>query len=514
MAPADEPEHVLVLAPVGRDASLAAQVLAEAGIQARLCRDVAELCQGIEQGAGAAVVAQEALQRPADLQRLLELGARQPSWSDLPILLLVDPESAARDDRRLLGSLNVTILERPLRKGVLGAGTAAALRSRRKQYDARRAIRDRDQFLAMLGHELRNPLMAILFANELIGAADDEATLRVQQQVVERQGRRLARLVDDLLDVSRVTGGKVQLQLAPLDLHEVVLRSAESVAHMAVAAGVAVAVHGTAGACRVEGDPVRLEQVFTNLLANGVKFTPAGGRVDARVAAEGPEAVVRVADTGVGLRPEAIPRIFELFAQVHSSLDRARGGLGLGLTLARSLVALHGGSIGARSDGPGRGSEFTVRLPLAAAGPPVVPVEATAGPAGVAARPAPCRVVLVEDNDDIRANFRLLLERCGHSVVEARDGLDGLQRILDADPDAAFVDLGLPGLDGYEVARRVRSRRPRRPLLVAVSGYGQPEDRARSQRAGFDAHLTKPVDTRELHRLLAQPLREPPPAAS
>ena len=494
MAAPDEPERVLVLAPTGRDGPLACQVLRAGGFEPHLCRGIGDLCAAIEQGAGAALVAQEAVQRRADLQPLLDLAARQPSWSDFPFLLLADPESHARSDRRLLETVNVTILERPLRRSVLLAGTTAALRSRRKQYDARRAIRDRDRFLAMLGHELRNPLMAIVFANDLLASAHDPDLRRAQHQVVERQGRRLARLVDDLLDVSRVTSGKVQLQAGRTDLREVLQRGAESVAHMAAAARVEVQVHATAP-CPVQGDPVRLEQVFTNLLANGVKFTPAGGRVDARLAVEGAEAVVRVSDTGIGLQPESIPRIFELFAQGHAQPDRARGGLGIGLTLARTLVGLHGGQLTCRSDGPGRGAEFTVRLPLGPAAPASEPEAAL--PAA-----APHRIVLVEDNDDIRSNFRLVLERSGHAVVEARDGIDGLHKILEERPDAAFVDLGLPGLDGYEVARQVRAR-GHGPLLVAVSGYGQPEDRARSKGAGFDLHLTKPVDAGALQGILA-----------
>ena len=360
--------------------------------------------------------------------------------------------------------------------------------------EAESANRTKDEFLAMLGHELRNPLGAISSAAHVLSrtAAGNSATTRASE-IIGRQVQHLARIVDDLLDVSRVVAGKVALRLQPVDLGEVARRVATLGGGPAGARHV---IYVDAAPTWVSADPTRLEQVLTNLVANAVKYTPAGGEITVTVAREGNQAVLRVRDTGMGIRPELLPRVFDLFVQADRSLERSSGGLGIGLTLVRQLVQLHGGSVEAASAGPGRGSTFTVRLPILAALP--VPD----GGAQPAVGGPPQRVLVVEDNDDAREMLRNLLSLLGHEVHEACDGAAGIEEARRVRPDAALIDIGLPGIDGYEVARRIRADVPG-ARLVAVTGYGQPEDRERALAAGFDVHLVKPVDPDQLQRLLA-----------
>jgi len=365
----------------------------------------------------------------------------------------------------------------------------------RARADAEEASRIKDEFFAMLGHELRNPLGAITTALHVIdtGAPDDERSVQARE-IVARQVRHLVRLVDDLLDVTRLATGKITLGRSPVDLAAVARR---------VVAGLAATMPTRHLRCEADGsvwieaDETRLEQILNNLLGNAVKFTPAGGRVTVAAAVRDGLAELSVADTGAGIAADLLPRIFELFVQGQTGLHRPATGLGIGLTLVKRLVDLHGGRIEAASEGPGRGSVFTVRFPLRPA--PRDAADADPAPGGARVRR---RVLIVEDNDDARDMLRHLLERTGHEVHEAADGLTGLDRALALRPDAAVIDIGLPGLDGYEVARRVRAAGRAGMLLIAVTGYGQAGDRQRSGEAGFDAHLTKPVDPLALETLL------------
>src|SRR5881628_2091247 len=320
------------------------------------------------------------------------------------------------------------------------------------------------------------------------------------RDIIGRQVQHLARLVDDLLDVSRVVAGKVVLRLQALELAETAHRVA---ALYGGPRGGRHAIRVEATPVWVSADPTRLEQVLTNLLANAVKYTPAGGEIVLSVQPEGQRAVLRVRDSGAGIRPELLPRVFDLFVQGDRSLERTGGGLGIGLTLVRHLIELHGGTVEAASAGLGRGSTFTVRLPALAAVP--APSEAarpaSAGPAQ--------RILIIEDNDDARETLRNLLHLLGHEVHEACDGDSGVDEARRLRPDVALIDIGLPGIDGYEVARRVRADVPR-ARLVAVTGYGQPDDLQRAWAAGFDVHLVKPVDPQQLQRVLAAGARRRP----
>jgi PAS domain S-box-containing protein len=372
--------------------------------------------------------------------------------------------------------------------------------SRARGDEAEAANRAKDEFLAMLGHELRNPLGTITNAVTVLERLTADESIRRLTAIISRQTSHLTRLVDDLLDVARVTSGKITLQADPVELHALAGRCLETLAHAGRAQEHRVALHG--GPVHVLGDAPRLEQVVNNLVDNALKYTPAGGRVTVTTERAGAEAVLRVTDTGRGIGADVLARIFDVFVQEPQKLDRSRGGLGLGLALVKRLVELHGGSVSAWSAGPGQGSEFTVRIPARSA-------QAAAHPrtdgAGLAEPSAPRRVLIVEDGEDARESLRLLLEHAGHLVETAEDGPSGLLKLAAFQPEVALIDVGLPGLDGYVLAELARRQPTTAGIrLVAVTGYGQAEDRERALAAGFDAHLTKPVDPTALHELLAR----------
>jgi len=369
--------------------------------------------------------------------------------------------------------------------------------------EAEAANRAKDQFLALLAHELRNPLAPILAAAALLRRprATAEAVER-SAAIIERQARTLARLLDDLLDVSRITRGRIELRCETVSLAEAVTSALEATRPLVEERRLAVSVALPASPVYVEADRTRLEQIVVNILGNAAKYTPAEGRVSVAVSEEAGEAVLRIRDTGIGIPDDMLARIFDLFTQGDQSLAHTAGGLGVGLTLARRLVELHGGRISAASDGPGRGSEFTIRLPLSRTPPPPSPLAAPASE-----RCPPATILLIEDNADARQTLRALLEQDGHRVDEATDGVTGLARAEAGRPDIVLVDIGLPEMDGYEVARRIRAARGAGTVLVAISGYGQADDRRRSHDAGFDAHLTKPVAADELSAALARLVR-------
>jgi signal transduction histidine kinase/ActR/RegA family two-component response regulator len=505
-------ERILVLAPTGRDALLACQILSQAGLLCCSCQAEPGLFREIQQGAGTLLVTEEALQ-PSIIQSMVGLLGAQEPWSDLPLIVFARAGGADEDVLSRLSPLsNVTILERPVRMSTLVSAVQAALRARRRQYEVRdllqrqaEADRRKDEFLAMLGHELRNPLAAIRNALWILGEAGSREELDVRQrEVIERQTRHLVRMVDDLLDVSRVTLGKIILKRQPVDLGEIAGRCLHDLGLAALAASHGLHVEEETEPAQVSGDPVRIEQVICNLVQNAIKYTPRGGTIRLSVRREGDEAVIRVGDTGVGISPEMLPRIFEPFTQVESSRTRSEGGLGLGLPLVRSLVELHGGGVAASSDGPGQGTDFVIRLPLRSGEAPPRPSRRPGRAAAPAARArAALRILIVEDNLDGRESLRDLLEIWGHEVVLAEDGAQGVEKALESQPDVALVDIGLPGLDGNEVARRIRAAFATDHVeLIAMTGYGQPEDRRRALQAGFDSYLVKPVDPAHLGRLL------------
>jgi NO-binding membrane sensor protein with MHYT domain/CheY-like chemotaxis protein/nitrogen-specific signal transduction histidine kinase len=404
--------------------------------------------------------------------------------------------SAFMDTAWLAGSvttISVFILLGTLLLSLVDAQAAA--RRRRMQAslaEARESSRAKDEFLAMLGHELRNPLGAISNAIFLLKSAEPKSgEWTFAQDVIDRQSSHLKRLVDDLLDVGRAVSGKMSLELDALDLHRAVATALEALA--------------TAGKMRerkidwqgarvwVRGDQARLQQVVTNLVTNAVENTPAGGAIEVRLVREGAHACLTVRDYGVGLDPDTAAHVFDLFFQANQGIQRPKGGLGVGLTLVSRIIELHHGEVSVASEGPGKGATFTVRLPAIEA--PALTKHAHGG-----IRQRGCRNVLViEDADNARNSLRIALEMAGHEVHTASDGASGLRALLELRPEVALIDIGLPQLDGYEVARRARSAGVN-ARLIALTGYGLPSDQAQAVTAGFDVHLTKPA---AVERILA-----------
>jgi signal transduction histidine kinase/CheY-like chemotaxis protein len=351
---------------------------------------------------------------------------------------------------------------------------------------AEEAGRAKDQFLAVLGHELRNPLAPIAMALQLMAVKGEPATA-AQRRVIERQVAHMTRLVDDLLDLSRITGKRLAMRLAPVRLAEVIEQAADAIRPLLEGRTLRVEIESPAAAAWVSGDEARLGQVFNNLLGNALKFTTVDGRIDVHAAVVAGAVEVEVRDDGLGMSPEVVQHAFEPFFQERQGGDRSRGGLGLGLTIVKSLVEMHGGSVAAASDGPGRGSRLLVRLPLAAAGDVTAPaVQQAAGGSG--------KVLVVDDNRDAADTTASLLELSGYQTRVAYDPAAALALLDDYVPGVAILDIGLPGMSGYELARRVRAHpNGAACLLIALTGYGQSDDVAQALRNGFAAHLAKPV---------------------
>jgi signal transduction histidine kinase/CheY-like chemotaxis protein len=498
-------ERVLVLTPHGRDAEIACRILADGGIIGAACNDVTELISEIDKGAGALIVGTEALP-PKAAKKLTDHLDQQPSWSELPVLIFAlpgpDKVIPAFD---LLQDRHFTILDRPVGVKALISATRAALRWRRRQYDVRglmeeleNRVHERDKFLAVLGHELRNPLGAILLASQM---TDENGYLAEEHvRVIERQSRHLTRLVDDLLDLSRITAGKIVLQTRAIDLREVVALTLQTLEKSIDARSLSLSMDCDRGPAHVIADPVRLEQIVSNLVTNAIKYTPPGGSIEIFCQESGDEIELHVKDNGDGISPDRLDAIFGLFTQAENAIGRSQGGMGIGLSLVRTLVALHGGNVMAKSDGVGRGSEFIVSLP--AAKRVDLPLRRDRRVEPQSSPEEPRRIVLVEDNPDVRTLLQLKLRRMGHQVEAVANGESGVEAIKRFRPHLAVVDIGLPGISGYDVARRVRSEDGDGVFLVALSGFGQPEDKQKAIEAGFDEHITKPADAREIENII------------
>jgi signal transduction histidine kinase/CheY-like chemotaxis protein len=398
---------------------------------------------------------------------------------------------------RQFGPAELTMAE------ALASRASIALDNAMLYREVQRADRQKNEFLSMLAHELRNPLAPIRHALQILRTPDlDQAELRWSRDVIDRQVTQLVRLVDDLLDVSRITQGKIRLQMEPVPIASIVSQAVETSQPQIDARQHRLTVNVPAEPLWVLADGVRLAQVLTNLLNNAAKYTDQGGSLWLTVSRDEGDVCLSVRDTGVGIPPAMLGSVFELFTQVDHSLDRSQGGLGIGLTLVRQLVHMHGGSVRAYSPGPSKGSEFVVRLPLVSAA--AVPAEAGLNKLPSVASPAPCRLLVVDDNQDAAASLAMLLRLDGFEVQAAFDGPAALDAALHFRPGVVLLDIGLPGMDGYEVARRLRTQPDGvKLLIIAVTGYNQEDDRRRSREAGFDHFLVKPVDPHELAALIA-----------
>ncbi|MGJ0505816.1 MAG: ATP-binding protein [Methylocystis sp.] len=409
---------------------------------------------------------------------------------------------------RLIGTLSFGAKSRPsftaeeveVMQAVSNLVSMAMARLKMEQV-LRDADRRKDVFLATLAHELRNPLAPIRSGLEIlrIRGGYGPGAQRIGD-IMARQVDHIVRLVDDLMEVSRIRSGKITLRLERVDLTAVVRQAVEASQQLLDANGVTVTVAESGEPLFVEGDRVRLAQVVGNLLNNAVKYTEAGGRVDIAALRSGDWATVSVSDTGVGIPKDMLPRVFDLFAQVDRSLGRAQGGLGIGLALVRNLVALHGGDVEAQSEGPGRGSRFVVRLPLAQQAAP----ESASASGAPATEPRARRVLVIDDNADAAVSMSMLLETMGLDTRVAGDGARGVEMFEEFGPELVFLDLGMPGMDGFETARRLRATpHGQAATIVALTGWGGEDTRARTREAGFDLHLTKPASLEDVGKVLS-----------
>ena len=511
-------ERILILAPRGRDAYVVEQLLIQHGHETCICADIPVLRAQLVAGAACAVLTEEALD-PVAVGLLSGWLNAQPIWSDFPFVILTTKRSVdkAVSHTEMIAALdNVVLVERPVHGETLAIAARSALRARRKQYLARallaerekatadllRADQQKDQFLAMLAHELRNPLAPIRSAAEVLRHDESDAIPRVRwaRQLIERQSQHLSSLLEDLLDVSRITTGKVKLQKTEVDLNQLISRAVDSARAAMDARQHTLIVNLSNNPIWVCGDVVRLTQVFGNLLDNACKYTPVGGRIEVATSRTDSWATVSIADNGVGVAPDDIPHIFNLFNQSNQALDRAQGGLGIGLSVVRSILNMHDGKAEVLSAGLGQGTCFISYLP-ALQSPDSLHYQDT--PMALRENRKGLEILIVDDNQDAAEALAALLEIHGHRVRSVSDGSRGIEECERVRPDVVLLDIGLPGINGYDVAVQLREQAYMRDAtLIAVTGYGQPEDIRRAMEAGFDHHMVKPVEPRALVSLL------------
>lgn len=523
-APKSEPDdRVLVFAPVGRDAELTRSILAGEGISSCACSDMNELCRECVSGAGAVLLTEEALSEP-ELELLVSKLDQQPLWSDLPLILFADSKESARFFLETAGPrLNLTILERPINIAIVVSVVRSALRARRRQYQMRdvltnleQANQTKDEFLATVSHELRTPLNAMMgWATILRRGGLDATTTAHALEVLERNARSQAQLIEDLLDVSRIITGKLRLDALPLSLAQVIKAAVDVVHPAADARGVRLEVMLDPLAGPVLGDSGRLQQVVWNLLNNAVKFTLDGGRVQIRLQRTNSHVEIVVSDNGQGISQEFLPFVFDRFRQADGSLARKHGGMGLGLAIVRHLVELHGGTVSAFSAGRNKGSIFTVKLPLMTARnigtvDTASARKQTKARAGIPIDCAPAleglNLLVVEDETDTRELLTTIFQGCKAEVREAASSREAMNLLGEWTPDVLISDIQMPGEDGYSLIRKVRERElsnGTRLPAVALTAHARVDDRVRALSAGFDAHISKPVEPDELIMVVA-----------
>lgn len=522
--------RVAILAPTGKDALLAARIFDEAAIISSVCDDIVAVKQAVEEGAGVLLIAEEAVAN-GNLHQLTSALSSQPPWSDLPVLMLTRYGADSPTVAAAIAALsNVTLLERPVRPATLISAVRAGLKARERQYQVgkylaeqerinaaleasirerkrveealRDADRRKDEFLATLAHELRNPLAPIRNSLHILRlTASENPAVKQVCDMMERQVGHLVRLVDDLMEVSRITRGRVELRVEPIEVAAIIRNAVEASRPLIDQGHHQLSIAIPPEPLIIDGDAVRLSQIVSNLLNNAAKYMEENGQIWLTVKRQDGEAIIAIRDTGIGIgiAPEMLPQIFKMFTQVDRSNRQAQGGLGIGLTLVRTLVEMHGGEVTANSLGVGQGSEFVIRLPLSRS------AQSTRGSASASAIPIlpRQRVLVVDDNQDAATSLGLLLKLLGAEVKVVHDGPAALAELPSYLPAVVLLDIGMPGMDGYEVARRVRQQPAGRDvLLIALTGWGQEDDRRRTAEAGFDHHLLKPADMASLKTLI------------
>ena len=440
---------------------------------------------------------------------LAELMRGTERTRGVPIIFLT--AGSADRQRRFRGyeAGAVDFLNKPIESDVLRskAGVFFELHRQRQQIAAQRdelreADRRKDEFLATLAHELRNPLAPIRSGLEVLRAAPTAVRTAQIHEMMDRQLSHLVRLIDDLLDVSRVSQGKIELRKEKVEVKEILNTAREASDPLIAAGNHTLALDVENGPIWLEADPTRLSQVVSNLLNNAAKYTPEGGKISLSAHAQGGEALISVSDNGVGIPSEMLPRVFDLFTQVNANLARAQGGLGIGLALVRRLVEMHGGVINAASDGPGKGSTFTVRLPVVAA-EPEAGLGAVSSPAGSLSQ-NPLRILVIDDNIDVAQTVGWMLETIGHEYRLIHEGKRAVEAARAFRPDAVLLDIGMPDMDGYAVCEALRAESLlKNTVVIAQTGWGRDRDRSTSRQAGFDHHLVKPVSLEALEQLLS-----------
>jgi signal transduction histidine kinase/CheY-like chemotaxis protein len=525
-------ERILIFALFGGDATITARVLSSQGIASEVCDSVEALSEGIRRGPGALVLTEEALVEDT-AQEILRALATQPPWSDLSVIVSALEPEAARERGGLLSHLgahaNLTVLDRPVRLGSMITAVRSALRARRRQYQTRDLLeelaharslaeegsRTKDDFVATISHELRTPLNAMLgWSRMLSSGALDSARQQRAIEAIERNAVSQAQLIDDLLDISRILGGTFRLDAQTVDLVAVLEGAIEAVRPAMESKRVTFEADLRPDAGPVLGDPQRLEQIFWNLLANATKFTPADGSIRLALA-KGPAGVeVAVSDTGQGISPDFLPHVFERFRQADPKITRKHGGLGLGLSIARHLVELHGGTIRASSAGEGKGATFCVTLPPMHAAQLKATSNGSIHQDGFAGLVAPAelrglRVLVVDDDRDTLALSAAILEACGTLATTVRSADEAMRAMTATAQDALVSDLGMPDEDGYELIRRIRALPDGRGAIpaMALTAYARAEDRRKALVAGYQMHLAKPVEPRELVCAVAELVR-------
>jgi signal transduction histidine kinase/ActR/RegA family two-component response regulator len=522
--PADPDERVLVYAPIGRDAELTRDLLERGAIPCDVCQSIAALIESVETAsAGALLLTEEALDEPG-FPALVTSLEQQPPWSDVPVLLFAGvpgSDMTLRAIRSVETLRNVTLLERPIRVAAVLSTVRAALRGRRRQHqvrdlllalhrartEAESANRLKDEFLATLSHELRTPLNAILgWTSMLTRGQIDPGRFPQVFETLDRNAQSQAQLIADVLDVSRIITGKLQLRVTSIDVCELVARAADAVRPAAIAKDIRLNVQET-GHTRVQGDAERLQQVFWNLLSNAVKFTPRGGAIGIEIAPSDDHVVIAISDTGVGIAPEFVPFVFDRFRQADQTTTRAHGGLGLGLSIVKYLTELHGGTISASSPGVGQGARFEVRLPALSTGIDIRP----GTPVLTDAVRLDGRSILVVDDDESTREVVATALMGAHAEVQtAASAAEARQHLKGHTPALIIADLGMPGEDGFSLIRHLREDDGLRVPAIALSAYADQSSHDAALTAGFDAFVAKPARADALLQMVGALLEDAP----